>query len=130
MQPTRPIWVFRAANAATGLFCGAGVIIRTRALDQRLDTSSPRTIFTRNGAAERPESHHDPYPPTYDFAGTLQGFALTRQTDEGRYTASVSIRSGRGAASHDRVFRFMPTFATREDALDYALAQGPHCLPA
>jgi hypothetical protein len=55
---------------------------------------------------------------------------LTRQTDEGRYTASVSIRSGRGAASHDRVFRFMPTFATREDALDYALAQGPHCLPA
>lgn len=54
---------------------------------------------------------------------------LTRRTDGGRFTASLSVRSGRGSASHDRVFRFTPTFATREDAMSYALAQGTGCLP-
>ncbi|MEK9803824.1 MAG: hypothetical protein VW475_10520 [Curvibacter sp.] len=45
---------------------------------------------------------------------------LTRPTESGRYTASVSIRNG----MHDRVFRFVPEFSTRESALQYAEAEG------
>ncbi|HYR26079.1 MAG TPA: hypothetical protein VEQ09_09625 [Aquabacterium sp.] len=36
----------------------------------------------------------------------------------------LSIRSGRGSASHDRVFRFAPLFASRDEAVHYAAAQG------
>ena len=49
---------------------------------------------------------------------------FTRRNDSGRYTASVSIRNG----SHDRVFRFVPEFTTREGALQYAVAEGYHWL--
>lgn len=51
---------------------------------------------------------------------------VSRQTDDGQYTASLSIRSGRGSASHDRVFRFIPLFPTSLAAVQYALAQGMH----
>jgi hypothetical protein len=49
---------------------------------------------------------------------------ITRQTDLGQYTASLSIRSGRGSATHDRVFRFIPIFPTDQAAAHYALHQG------
>ena len=49
---------------------------------------------------------------------------LTRKTEGGAYTASVSIRSGRGSGTHDRVFRFIPHFPTRESARRYAAEQG------
>lgn len=49
---------------------------------------------------------------------------LIRLTDSGHYTASVSIRSGSGRGTHDRVFRFVPQFATREGALQYAIDEG------
>jgi hypothetical protein len=49
---------------------------------------------------------------------------LTRPTDCGRYAASVSIRSGRGSATHDRVLRFHPVFESRCAAERYATAQG------
>lgn len=49
---------------------------------------------------------------------------LTRTTDSGQYTASVSIRSGSGRGTSDRVYRFAPEFATREGALQYAVAEG------
>jgi len=45
---------------------------------------------------------------------------LTRLTDGGDYAASVSIRSG----THDRVFRFVRRFATRDAAQRYAIEQG------
>ncbi len=45
---------------------------------------------------------------------------LTRSNDSGQYTASVSIRNG----SHDRVFRFIPEFSTKEAAVRYAVAEG------
>jgi hypothetical protein len=48
----------------------------------------------------------------------------SRVTDTGDFSASISIRSGRGAASHDRVFRFSPRFQTQEGALAYAMAEG------
>ncbi len=49
---------------------------------------------------------------------------LTKLTDNGHYAASVSIRSGSGRGTHDRVLRFVPQFATREGALQYAIAEG------
>jgi hypothetical protein len=49
---------------------------------------------------------------------------LTRLTESGHYAASVSIRSGRGSGTHDRIFRFMPHFPTRESALQHAVAEG------
>ena len=49
---------------------------------------------------------------------------VTRRTDGGRYTATLSIRSGSGSSSHDRVFRFTPTFRSAGAAARYALAQG------
>ena len=49
---------------------------------------------------------------------------LARQTDEGRFAPSVSIRTGRGSATHDRVLRFFPAFDSSDQAARYALAQG------
>jgi hypothetical protein len=53
---------------------------------------------------------------------------LTRRTDAGDYAASVSIRSGHGSGTHDRVFRFLPLLTTRERARLYAIEQGMHWL--
>jgi len=49
---------------------------------------------------------------------------LITRTDSGRYAASVSIRSGRGSATHHRVLRFVPRFDTRDGAQRYAVDQG------
>jgi hypothetical protein len=48
---------------------------------------------------------------------------LTRLTQTGCYAPSVSIRSGQGQASHDRVYRFTRLFSRQEQALAYALGQ-------
>jgi len=48
---------------------------------------------------------------------------LTRDDDSGRYLAGVSIRSGRGSATHDRIVRFAPTFDSRELAARFATDQ-------
>ncbi len=49
---------------------------------------------------------------------------LTRPTECGRHAASVSIKSGRGSATHDRVMRFVPMFDTAAEAARYAAVQG------
>lgn len=51
---------------------------------------------------------------------------LVRRTDEGRFAPSVSIRSGRGSGTHDRVLRFTELFTSAADALHYAAEQGRH----
>lgn len=48
----------------------------------------------------------------------------THTTDTGLYTASVSIRSGRGSGTHDRIYRFIPEFVQRDCALRYAVNEG------
>ena len=45
---------------------------------------------------------------------------LAKQQGEGRYAASVSIRSGRGSGTHDRVLRFSGIFDSAAAALHYA----------
>ena len=62
----------------------------------------------------------------------------TQTTEAGQFTACVSIRSGRGSGTHDRIYRFVPEFAHRDCALRYAINEGhrwlaqrhPHSLPA
>lgn len=49
---------------------------------------------------------------------------LTKRLDDGRYAASVSIRSGRGSGMHDRVMRFTPLFGCDDSAAHYATQQG------
>jgi hypothetical protein len=53
---------------------------------------------------------------------------LSRLSESGRYLASVSIRSGSGRGTHDRVFRFVPQFDTQEGALQYAIDEGHNWL--
>ena len=49
---------------------------------------------------------------------------LTRQLDDGRFAASVSIRSGAGSHTHDRVLRLAPVFADHSAAAHYATSEG------
>jgi hypothetical protein len=49
---------------------------------------------------------------------------LIRHQDDGKYAASVSIRSGRGSGMHDRVMRFTPRFASHAAAVRYAVDEG------
>ena len=49
---------------------------------------------------------------------------MIKPRDEGGFTASVSIRSGRGMASVDRVMWFTPQFGSPQAALRYATAEG------
>ena len=54
-------------------------------------------------------------------------YALTptaAMTASGSYTAPLSIRSGKGSCSHDRVFRFIPLFRSPAAAIRYAIEQG------
>ncbi|KQP38963.1 hypothetical protein [Pseudorhodoferax sp. Leaf274] len=49
---------------------------------------------------------------------------LIRIAEGGGYNASVSIRSGRGSGTHDRVLRLIGCFRTPETARRQALAEG------
>ena len=51
---------------------------------------------------------------------------LVKNLDDGRFAASVSIRSGRGSGMHDRVMRFTPHFGSHAAALRYAVDEGLH----
>ena len=57
-------------------------------------------------------------------AGKYLVSPLSLRLDDGRYRASVSIRSGRGSASTDRVMRFTGDFYTEDAAQSYANEQG------
>ena len=48
---------------------------------------------------------------------------MSRRADGGGYAASVSIRSGRGSMTHDRVMRFVDQFDTSDDAERFATQQ-------
>jgi hypothetical protein len=49
---------------------------------------------------------------------------LIKDLDDGRFSASVSIRSGRGSGTHDRVLRLTPYFGSHAAAVRYAVDQG------
>lgn len=45
---------------------------------------------------------------------------MTSRSNDGRVAAAVSIRSGRGSMTHDRVLRFVPVFDTHAEAARFA----------
>lgn len=49
---------------------------------------------------------------------------MTKPLADGGFSAAVSIRSGQGMASHDRVMRFVLRFESPRAALRYAKAEG------
>jgi hypothetical protein len=59
-------------------------------------------------------------PPVQLAVGKYLVSPLAKPQGEGRYVASVSIRSGKGSATHDRVMRFSGLFDTAASALHYA----------
>jgi hypothetical protein len=52
--------------------------------------------------------------------------ACSKPLISGRFGAQVSIASGRGSASTDRVMSFHDDFSTPDAAAHYAIAQGIH----
>jgi hypothetical protein len=52
--------------------------------------------------------------------------ACPRALPGGRFGAQVSIASGQGSATTDRVMRFVDDFATHDAAARFAVAQGIH----
>jgi hypothetical protein len=48
---------------------------------------------------------------------------LAKELEDGGYSASVSIRSGKGSATHDRVMRFSNLFDNAATAVSYATEQ-------
>jgi hypothetical protein len=50
--------------------------------------------------------------------------SLAKRLPDDRYAASVSIKSGRGSQTHDRVMRLPLVFDTPDAAASYALHQG------
>ncbi len=64
-----------------------------------------------------------PSPLSFDI-GRYRVSPLSRRTDNGEYVASISLRSGFGSTSHDRVFRLLPLFPNEQAALDFAAHQG------
>ena len=49
---------------------------------------------------------------------------LTKVLDDGSFAASVSIRSGSGSGTHDRVLRLASVFADHAAAAHYATSEG------
>jgi hypothetical protein len=49
---------------------------------------------------------------------------LVKTLDNGWYAASVSIRSGSGSQTHDRVLRLTRLFQDKLAAVHYAIAEG------
>ncbi len=58
---------------------------------------------------------------------------LIRMVENGWYACSVSIRSGSGSGTHDRVLRLTRLFRDHIAAVSYAIAEGlrwiGHCGP-
>ena len=69
------------------------------------------------------------FSSTYPFAvGDFRITPLSRLQDAGHHTALLSIRTGQGSQTHDRVYTFKPEFKTQHSALMYAAAQGRYWL--
>lgn len=56
--------------------------------------------------------------------GRFRVSAMAQAREGGGFDALVSIRSGNGMASVDRVMRFTPQFQSSKAALRYARAEG------
>ena len=62
------------------------------------------------------------------MVGKFRITPLSRSQPAGHHTASLSVRSGEGSQTHDRVYTFTPQFQSQESALMYAAVQGRYWL--
>lgn len=62
--------------------------------------------------------------PSTVIMGKYRIAACPRLLSSGRFAAQVSIASGSGSASTDRVMRFVDDFSTLDAAAHYAINQG------
>jgi hypothetical protein len=85
-----------------------------------LHPCAPRPARGRRASA----SQRKPFIDTSFQIGKYLVSPLIKLLPGGRYAASVSIRSGRGSATHDRVLRLLPLFDTPAAAVRYAIDQG------
>ena len=66
---------------------------------------------------------------THPFAvGDFQITPMSRSHGSDQHTALLSIRSGKGSQTSDRVYTFKPEFKNQDSALMYAAAQGRYWL--
>ena len=85
----------------------------------------------RTDVASPPSLLNDAMSATSSLPFTVGKFHITplsRAHAAGRFVASLSIRRGRGAQTHDRVYTFKPEFSSQDSALMYAAAQGRYWL--
>ena len=61
--------------------------------------------------------------PNHIAVGKYLISPLAKPQGEGLFAASVSIRSGKGSATHDRVMRFTGLFESAGAAVHYATQQ-------
>lgn len=73
-------------------------------------------------------------PPTLSDRATTAGkyliSPLVKRLDDGWFSCSVSIRSGSGQGTTDRVVRLTRLFRDQLSAADYARAEGLHWIGA
>lgn len=66
---------------------------------------------------------------THPFSlGDFRITPLSRSNGSDQHTPLLSIQSGQGSQTHDRVYTFKPEFKTQDSALMYAAAQGRYWL--
>jgi len=87
----------------------------------------PRPIFRR--ARCKTSGTAQPRPRKFRIQKSLQigkylVTPLIKRLEDGRYAPSVSIRTGCGSATHDRVLRLTPFFDTPQAAMRHATNQG------
>lgn len=81
-------------------------------------------VFPRAAAVTAEAPHMIPIANTNLTVGRYLISPLIRSADSGGYSASVSVKSGRGTGTHDRVLRLNGHFHTQETAHQYALDEG------
>lgn len=90
----------------------------------------PVFVFGRNGPVARSPNFDlmifttTTTKPTSITMGKYRIAACPRQLASGQFAAQVSIASGRGSASTDRVMRFQDEFPCHDTAAQFAVAQG------
>jgi len=82
-------------------------------------TNRAKTVFSGQGAHLKKN-----YMQQNIEVGRYLVSPMTSSHIDGGFSASVSIRSGRGTGTTDRIMRFVPRFPNRQAALRYATAEG------
>lgn len=124
------IFCFLLTHLCTVMFCGRPPGLHIGGVFWQQDMPRPVPPHSPKGVkkAARPPSlkymtiqycSHQPIS-----MGKFRIQPCSRALPNGAFGAQVSVASGRGSASTDRVMRFVPEFATPAAASQYALDEG------